>query len=162
MHGEGEYSLIIYLFNTFFPITAQSLCQIWLSRKCWEIISYSICEAILKNRYYDSHNETETERNDHSGILVALWLLPFLPLIFIAFVGSVIRSGNNKIHFRLVDPENYSSTAGIVLAGMFLSFFILSCDILAVYYATSGNHEYGEDHVSNSLNILILQSTRQR
>ncbi len=113
--------------------------------------SHAICENRLKNRYY-----AETESSNSFKVHIVLLLLPFLPLMFIALVGSIIRSVNRKIHSKLVDPKNYSSTAGIVLTGMFLSFFIFSCDILAVYYATSGKHEYDEDHVSNSLNILII------
>ena len=118
--------------------------------------SYSLCEDRLKNRYYDGLNKTKTDRTVQYRIRVALWLLPFLSLLFIALVGSVIRSGNNKVHFKLVDPDNYSNTAGIVLTGMLISFFILFCDMMAVYFAISGKHEYDEDHISHSLNIRIL------
>ncbi len=75
----------------------------------------------------------------------------------LALVGSIIRSVNVKIHYKLVDPENHSNTAGIVLTGMFISFFILSCDILAVHYANSNNHEYGENNISSYLNIIITR-----
>ncbi len=63
---------------------------------------------------------------------------------------------NEKIHLTLVDSENYSNTAGIVLTGMFVSFFVLICDLVAVYRATSGKHEYDEDHVTLSLNTLMM------
>ncbi len=86
---------------------------------------------------------------------MALWILLILPFLFIALVGSIMRSVNDKIHSKLVDPENYSNIAGIVLTGMFFSFFILSCDILAVHYVNSNNHEYSEDNITSYLNINI-------
>ncbi len=117
--GHAPTEIFFVLVMNYYPLllSAQSLCTPENVEREVATPSHTRCENRLENRYY-----AETESSNSFKVHVVLLLLP---LMFIALVGSIIRSVNKKIHSKLVDPKNYSSTAGIVLTGMFLSFFVL-------------------------------------
>lgn len=67
----------------------------------------------------------------------------------------IVRSLRKTIHVRIANKVNHQNLAGMVLTGMFVTFYIVGCDVMALYYAYFGDNELGSLHqLKRSLNFI--------
>ena len=103
--------------------------------------SIAICDDKVDYTYY-------LLDKTHFQVLLFLIILLILPLISIVLTATVVRSLRRSIHASIVCRSGHHNMTGIVLTGMFVTFFILGCDCAAVYYA------YHSDHILRDHSVL--------
>ena len=119
--------------------------------------TYAICESDLNDNYYFHFNFKKPDKVFY--FLIATLLVPVISVILTA---TIVRSLYKGIHVRINRKSNHQNLAGFVLVGIFVTFYIVTLDSFAVYYAYSGNNEIifnttnaTEDHsIKNSLNFI--------
>lgn len=112
--------------------------------------TYAICETEIDSNYY-----VLTKGKKYYEILLFLIVTLLMPFISITLTATVVRSLQQKIHTSIIKKINHQNLAGMVLTGMFVTFYIVGCDIAAFYYAYSGKNELsGQHQLKGSLNFL--------
>lgn len=74
---------------------------------------------------------------------IATMLLPVISLILTA---TIVRSLHRSIHVRIIRTVHHKNVAGLVLTGIFVTFYIIACDVCALCYAYFGSSEISKLH----------------
>ena len=111
-------------------------------------LSIAICDDEVDSTYY-------LLDKTHYQIYLFLIVLLVLPMVSIALTATVVRSLRRSIHASIVRRSGHHNMTGIVLTGTFVTFFIVGCDVAAVYYAFTNDHIL-RDHVmlKTTLNFI--------
>ena len=113
--------------------------------------AYAICDQDLEQMYYRIGSKKAT------GVIIFFAILLVLPLIFLSLVGAVLRSLNMGVHVRIIRPNNHKTVAGFVLTGIFITTFIVACDVTAVVFyvlAEKGETELGQMKLNNKVSFF--------
>ena len=108
--------------------------------------AYAICEQNLDDVYYVIG---KLHTNRAIGVIIFFTMLFLLPLMAIGLVTTVVRSLHLPVHVGVIRPSNHKTVAGMVLTGVFFTFYIVSCDVAGVFYfvrALRGESELGQNH----------------
>ena len=72
-------------------------------------------------------------------MIIFFTILFLLPLISLTLTTAIVRSLHQGIHVRVIRSSNHKTVAGLVLMGMFVTFFITGCDAVAVHFYIHGS-----------------------
>ena len=112
--------------------------------------THAICETELDYNYY-LLKKGKKDREVFYFLIATL----VVPIISILFTAMIVRSLHKNIHVRIARKVNHQNLAGLVLTGIFVTFYIVGCDALAVYYSFIGKNELSDTHeLKRSLNFL--------
>ena len=110
-------------------------------------LSIAICDDEVDSTYY-------LFDRTHYQIYLFLIVLLVLPMVSIALTATVVRSLRRSIHASIARRSGHHNMTGIVLTGTFVTFFIVGCDIAAVYYAYHNDHILRDHMLKTTLNFI--------
>ena len=103
--------------------------------------TYAICETELNPTYYILHGGKKEYEVFYFFIATII-----LPIISLMLTSTVVRSMHRSIHIKIIRKIHHQNVAGLILTGIFVTFYILACDICAVYFAYFGHNEISQHH----------------
>ena len=141
------FTLIIAIFCTQLKLYAKYM-TIGEVEQDDSVFSVAICDDEVDSTYY-------LLDKTHYQVYLFLIVLLILPTISIALTATVVRSLHRRIHASIVRRSGHHNMTGIVLTGTFITFFIVGCDMVAVYSAYHGDYIIFQDHkLKNTLNFI--------
>ena len=112
--------------------------------------TYAICESELEPTYYYLHKGKK-----EYGVFFFFIATMVLPILLLMLTSTVVRSLHKSIHVRIIRTSHHQNVTGLVLTGTFVMFYIVACDICAVYYAYIGYNEVSQfHHLKGTLNYI--------
>ena len=115
--------------------------------------AYSICEENIDDVY---HAIGGLHKEQAIGVIIFFTILFFLPLMAIGLIATIVRSLQLPLHVGVIRPSNHKTVAGMVLMGMFATFYIVGCDAAGVYFFVN-NSELGSNHAPSKNQGELLQ-----
>ena len=111
---------------------------------------YAICDTELEYFYYNKHEKFRIE------VFFFFFLMLFVPFIFITTSLVVTRSCKESISIVATKKSSHQNLVAVVLTGIFMTYFILACDIAAVAHAYQPSLDtFNETHnLSESFNYI--------
>ena len=107
--------------------------------------AHAVCDTKLEGEYY---------KPDDYPVFSFLVVTLVVPLIAITLTATVVRSYRKDIQKKIDKSEHHHNLVGLVLTGIFVSFYIVGCDVMAVGFAFSGKHELSQHELRKTLNIF--------
>lgn len=111
------------------------------------VSTYAICATELDKDFYGAKKVKK-----ESEVVSFLIITVLIPMVSIILMAMIVRSLYISIHVRINDTNNHHNVAGIVMTGIFVTFYIVGCDSAACYYAWSEDHELNAIVSVNYLN----------
>ena len=109
----------------------------------------ALCDEELEDTYFNIKDWTNI-KTMASSINYFLFVALLIPVICIAICTSILKSIRSTVHSKIVSPKNHANVVALLLCSIFLSYYIICCDICAVHYSYFSKHEL-HDHDQHTL-----------
>ena len=108
--------------------------------------AHAICDAELEDSYYNSLR-----------VIFFFILMLCVPFIFITATATVARSYRRNILKSITNTKSHNTLVGVVLTGIFVTYYITVCDVAAVCYFYTGNQELkGTHNLNKTFNVISV------
>jgi hypothetical protein len=112
--------------------------------------THAICEKKIDYKYYLANEGAE-----YREVLFFIILALIVPIISMVFACIIVRSFRKNIQVRIAKTVNHQNLVGLVLTGVFVTFYILWLDCAAFYNTFIAENELSEvHHLKKSANYI--------